>query len=96
MPNYEYRCDDCSTSEDHHRDVYDRDKFPTCQYCTRLMRRIIQSTPVKFNGTGFYSTGGQMTEEELQKIRNAVVEACDSVLENYDWDKAFIKYMEAK
>jgi hypothetical protein len=37
-----------------------------------------------------------MTEEELQAIRNAVVEACDSVAENYDWDKAFQKYLEAQ
>jgi hypothetical protein len=35
-----------------------------------------------------------MTEDELQEIRNAVVETCDSVLENYDWDKAFKKYLE--
>jgi hypothetical protein len=37
-----------------------------------------------------------MTEDELQAIRNAVVEACDSVLENYDWDKAFQKYLEGQ
>lgn len=58
MPNYEYKCDDCGTSEDHPRSIDDRDNCPTCQYCTRLMRRIIHATPVKFNGTGFYSTGG--------------------------------------
>jgi len=58
MPNYEYKCDDCGTSEEHYRNIDDRDNCPTCQYCTRLMRRIIHATPVKFNGTGFYSTGG--------------------------------------
>jgi len=58
MPNYEYKCDDCDTSEEHYRSIDDRDNCPTCQYCTRLMRRIIHATPVKFNGTGFYSTGG--------------------------------------
>jgi len=58
MPNYEYKCDDCGTSEEHYRNIDDRDNCPTCQYCTQLMRRIIHATPVKFNGTGFYSTGG--------------------------------------
>jgi uncharacterized protein YajQ (UPF0234 family) len=33
------------------------------------------------------------SEEEMQEIRNAVVQACDEVLENYDWDKAFQKYL---
>ena len=34
------------------------------------------------------------SEEEMQEIRNAVVAACDQVLENYDWDKAFQKYLD--
>lgn len=58
MPNYEYKCDDCGTLEEHQRSVNDRDEFPICQYCTRVMRRLIHATPVKFNGSGFYSTGG--------------------------------------
>ena len=58
MPTYEYRCDDCSTSEEHYRTIDERDNSPSCQYCTRTMRRIILATPVKFNGAGFYSTGG--------------------------------------
>jgi putative FmdB family regulatory protein len=58
MPNYEYRCDDCNTSEEHYRNVDERDDVPNCQYCTRLTRRIINPVPFKLNGTGFYSTGG--------------------------------------
>jgi len=58
MPNYEYKCDSCGTSEDHPRHVDERDNFPNCQYCGILTRRVINATPVKFNGTGFYSTGG--------------------------------------
>ena len=58
MPNYEYRCDDCNTAEEHQRSVDDRDEPTICEYCTRLMRRVIHATPVKFNATGFYSTGG--------------------------------------
>jgi putative FmdB family regulatory protein len=58
MPNYEYRCDDCDTHEEHRRDIEERDECPTCQHCLRIMRRIILPTAVKFNGAGFYSTGG--------------------------------------
>jgi putative FmdB family regulatory protein len=58
MPNYEYKCSTCGTSEDHYRAVEDRDNFPNCQYCTRVLARVWQANPVKFNGTGFYSTGG--------------------------------------
>jgi putative FmdB family regulatory protein len=58
MPNYEYKCDDCGTSEEHYREVDNRDDFPNCQYCTKTLKRVFQANPVKFNGTGFYSTGG--------------------------------------
>jgi len=58
MPTYEYKCEDCGTSEEHNRKVDDRDDFPNCQYCTKQMKRIINPAPIKFNGTGFYSTGG--------------------------------------
>lgn len=58
MPNYEYKCDDCGTSEEHYRNVNERDSAPKCQYCTKLTKRIINAVPFKLNGTGFYSTGG--------------------------------------
>jgi putative FmdB family regulatory protein len=58
MPNYEYRCDDCGTSEEHQRTVDERDNAPNCQYCNKVTRRIINAVPFKLNGTGFYSTGG--------------------------------------
>jgi predicted nucleic acid-binding Zn ribbon protein len=29
-----------------------------CEKCGDKLRRIYDATPVKFNGTGFYSTGG--------------------------------------
>lgn len=37
-----------------------------------------------------------MTEDELQELRNYIVEACDRAIEEYDWDKAFQKYLEAQ
>ena len=29
-----------------------------CETCGAQMRRVFNAPPVKFNGTGFYSTGG--------------------------------------
>jgi len=58
VPNYEYKCNDCGTSEDHYRNVDKRDDVPGCQYCTKPTKRVINAVPFKLNGTGFYSTGG--------------------------------------
>lgn len=35
-----------------------------------------------------------MTDEEMQKLQNQIVEGIAEYFENYDWDKAFRKYME--
>lgn len=35
-----------------------------------------------------------MTEDEMQELRNMIVESIDQLLEEYDWDKAFAKYLE--
>jgi putative FmdB family regulatory protein len=58
MPNYEYKCNACGTSEDHYRHVDKRDETPSCQYCTKPTIRVINAVPFKLNGAGFYSTGG--------------------------------------
>lgn len=58
MPTYEYKCEACNVNEEHHRTVDERDNFPNCQLCDGVMKRIISPTPIKFNGSGFYSTGG--------------------------------------
>jgi len=58
MPNYEYKCSKCGTSEEHFREIDDRDKFPNCQYCATITERVWQATPTHFKGSGFYSTGG--------------------------------------
>ena len=58
MPNYEYKCNACGTSEDHYRNVDKRDEVPNCQYCTKPTIRVINAVPFKLKGTGFYSTGG--------------------------------------
>jgi len=35
-----------------------------------------------------------MTDEEMQKLQDQIVEGITEYFENYDWDKAFKKYME--
>ena len=67
-----------------------------CGSCGNKLRRIFTAPPVKFNGTGFYSTGGQMTDDEMQELCNNIVEGVEQYFETYDWDKAFIKYLEGK
>jgi predicted nucleic acid-binding Zn ribbon protein len=32
--------------------------IPICETCKEDMKRVYYAAPVKFNGTGFYSTGG--------------------------------------
>lgn len=58
MPTYEYRCDDDKTLLTLSRGVDDRDDLVECPSCNREMRREYNAVPIKFNGTGFYSTGG--------------------------------------
>ena len=37
-----------------------------------------------------------MTEEEMQKLQEQIIEGITDYFENYDWDKAFKKYLEDK
>ena len=59
MPTYEYKCKTHNDeSKEEYRTVDERDSFPLCDHCKEPMYRVWQANPVKFNGTGFYSTGG--------------------------------------
>lgn len=35
-----------------------------------------------------------MDNEKMQKLQNEVVESIEAYFETYDWDEAFIKYLE--
>jgi hypothetical protein len=37
-----------------------------------------------------------MTDEEMQKLQEQVIEGIQDYFESYDWDKAFKKYLEGK
>ena len=35
-----------------------------------------------------------MTDEEMQKLQEQIVEGIQEYFDNYDWDKAFTKHLE--
>jgi putative FmdB family regulatory protein len=57
MPTYEYECQTCKETADKHVEMDDRDNPWDCA-CGGPMKRVYTAVPVKFNGSGFYSTGG--------------------------------------
>lgn len=58
MPTYEYRCKQDQSMLEMNRPVDERDTPLACPVCGENMTRQISAVPVKFNATGFYSTGG--------------------------------------
>lgn len=57
MPTYEFKCATCGITMDMNVPVQDRDSVWECS-CGDPMKRVYKAVPVKFNGPGFYSTGG--------------------------------------
>ena len=53
MPLYDFKCETCN-------DVVELNDSapPGCMTCGMTMVRIWSAPAIKFNGTGFYSTGG--------------------------------------
>jgi hypothetical protein len=37
-----------------------------------------------------------MTDDEMQELQDNIVESIQDYFDNYDWDKAFAKYLEGK
>lgn len=56
MPQYDYRCDICNEMQTIQRSIHDDAISPTC--CDTEMKQVYSVFGLKFNGTGFYSTGG--------------------------------------
>lgn len=57
MPTYEYRCNKCMSLTTLSRKVEERDDEVTC-ICGNVSSRIYNTPAIRFNGSGFYSTGG--------------------------------------
>ena len=56
---YDYRCPKCGIVVEIERSIYAESDSPMCSgHCMVMMERMWSSPPVKFNATGFYSTGG--------------------------------------
>ena len=58
MATYEYKCDGDSQTVTITRGMTEDEIIPYCDTCNEPMSRVYSPTPVKFNGSGFYSTGG--------------------------------------
>ena len=37
-----------------------------------------------------------MTDDEMQELQDVIVDSIQDYFDNYDWDKAFTKYLEGK
>jgi hypothetical protein len=55
MAKYDYRCNACGSVQEIEKPM-GSDWAPTC--CDATMAQVYTAVPVKFNGSGFYSTGG--------------------------------------
>ena len=53
---YEYTCKVCNLQKSVERSIFDDEERPLC--CGEIMGRVFTAAPVKFNASGFYSTGG--------------------------------------
>ena len=56
MPKYDYKCNECGGTQEIERSFGDSTE-PIC--CQITMTRVWSAPAIKFNGSGFYSTGGQ-------------------------------------
>ena len=57
MPTYEYKCNKCEAVYVLTRSVDERSQEVKC-VCGEVAERVFNVPGIKFNGTGFYSTGG--------------------------------------
>jgi predicted nucleic acid-binding Zn ribbon protein len=58
VASYEYKCEIDSSTITISRGMTEQEIVPYCDSCNEPMVRVYSAPPVKFNGSGFYSTGG--------------------------------------
>lgn len=58
MASYDYNCAADSQTVTIIRGMTEDEIIPMCDTCNQPMTRVYSAPPVKFNATGFYSTGG--------------------------------------
>ena len=62
MPIYEYECGHCRCRFEM-KQGYDEEAQAMCPQCQGRARRVFQSTPVIFKGSGFYITDSRKGKE---------------------------------
>ena len=58
MASYDYNCTADGFTLTIQRGMTEDEIIPMCDTCNEPMVRVYSAPPVKFNGSGFYSTGG--------------------------------------
>jgi putative FmdB family regulatory protein len=58
MATYEYKCPVDDETVIVNRGMTEPEGIYYCPLCSGEVNRVYNAAPVKFNGTGFYSTGG--------------------------------------
>lgn len=58
MATYEYKCPNDGELLIIERSIDEKELIYTCETCDGKMERVWHSPAVKFNASGFYSTGG--------------------------------------
>ena len=56
MATYEYICNDDGQTVKIIRGMTEKEIIPYCDSCNEPMKRVYNAPPIKFNGSGFYST----------------------------------------
>ena len=63
MPLFDFKCTYCTEVIEINENIP-----PACTTCGETMQRVWSAPAVKFNGTGFYSTGGQMAHKKFNRF----------------------------
>ena len=58
MASYDYKCNADEYQLTITRGMTEDEIVPYCDTCNEPMKRVYVAAPVKFNASGFYSTGG--------------------------------------
>lgn len=67
MPIYEYECCVC----DHHfeeKQSFDEEPVAVCPRCRGKSRRVLQSVPIIFKGSGFYVTDNPKSDSATSTV----------------------------
>ena len=63
MPNYEYKCNNCSHQFETFQSIHD-DALTECPKCNGKIRRIIGNIGIAFKGSGFYINDSQKKKQQ--------------------------------